>query len=185
MLDTLTETVRETWGSFDGFLHSLAHAQREDLQGSYYDTSREGFLHAMNVSVYSLTAMVQRLHPLLHEGSSIITLSYLGANRVVENYNVMGVAKAALESSVRYLAKDLGQRRIRVNAVSPGAVKTLSARGISDFNVLLERFNSRIFLEEDVTPESIAGTIVYLFSDLSRPVTGETIHVDAGFHIVA
>ena len=181
----LAKNVQAVWPKFDGFLHSIAHANRDDLNGVYYNVSREGFLHAMNISAYSFTALTRVLHPLLNEGASLVTLSYLGAERAVSNYNIMGVAKAALEASVLYLARDLGVEGIRVNAVSPGAVKTLSARGITDFTSLLDYFESRKLLQDKVTPDSVAGTVVYLFSDLARIVTGEVIHVDAGFHIIA
>ncbi|MCL2547606.1 MAG: enoyl-ACP reductase [Symbiobacteriaceae bacterium] len=181
----MADQLEQIWRTFDGFLHSLAHARREDLSGAYFEVSREGFLHAMNISAYSFTALARILKPLLNEGSSLVTLTYLGSERAVSNYNVMGVAKAALEASVRYLARDFGLGKIRVNAVSPGPIKTLSARGINDFSSLLDYFESRVLLDEVVSADSIAGTVVYLFSDLSRPVTGEIVHVDAGFHIVA
>ncbi|MCL2498058.1 MAG: SDR family oxidoreductase, partial [Symbiobacteriaceae bacterium] len=179
----LAMKIAEVWQSCNGFLHSIAHANREDLGGDYYQVSREGFLHAMNISAYSFTALTRALLPLLQEGSSLVTLTYLGAERAVNNYNVMGVAKAALESSVRFLARDLGPKRIRVNALSPGVIKTLSARGIPDFTSLQDYFQSRVLLPDAFTAESVGGSMVYLFSDLSLMVTGEVIHVDAGFHI--
>ena len=184
-IQQLAVDTGEIWPTCDGFLHSLAHARREDLNGAYHTVSRENFLHAMNISAYSFTALASALKPLLKEGSSLVTLTYLGSQRAVSNYNVMGVAKAALEASVRYLAKDFGPERIRVNAVSPGPIKTLSARGINDFSSLMDYFHSRVLLNEEVSAETISGTVVYLFSDLSRPVTGEVLHVDAGFHVVA
>ena len=184
-IDQLAVDVQSVWPQFNGFLHSIAHANREDLGGAYLNVTREGFIHTLDISAYSFTALARVFHPMLREGSSLLTLSYLGAERAVLNYNVMGVAKAALEASVRYLARDLGADNIRVNALSPGVLKTLSARGISDFSSLLDYFESRVLLSEPVNTSSVAGSAVYLFSDLSKVVTGEVIHVDAGFHVIA
>ena len=149
------------------------------------NTNREGFLLAHNISAYSLTAVAKAARPLMTEGGSIVTLTYLGGERVVSNYNVMGVAKAALEASVKYLAADLGAEGIRVNSISAGPIRTLSAKGISGFNTILKDIEERAPLRRTTTPEEVGDTALFLFSDLSRGMTGENLHVDSGFHIIA
>jgi enoyl-[acyl-carrier protein] reductase I len=168
-------------------VHSVAFAQKEDLDGQFIDTSRDGFRVAMDISVYSLTALARQAAPLMDAagGGSIITLSYLGGERVVKNYNVMGVAKAALEMSVRYLAADLGAHNIRVNAISAGPIKTLAARGISGFSQITDYMKDHTPLRRNIEAAEVGDTALYLASDASRGMTGEVLHVDAGFHIMA
>jgi enoyl-[acyl-carrier protein] reductase I len=165
-------------------VHSLAFANREDLSRPFVETQREGFLLAQNVSAYSLVAVARATAPLMTEGGSIMTMTYLGATRVVPMYNVMGVAKAALESSVRYLAADLGSRNIRVNAISAGPVKTASARAIKDFSMVLSTVADRSPLRRNTDPAEVADTAVFLASSLGRGLTGNILFVDAGMHIV-
>jgi len=184
-LSGLAETIREKYGRIDTVVHSIAFANREDLSRAFVETSRDGYLLAQEVSAYSLVAVARALAPLMSEGGSIITLSYLGAVRVVQNYNVMGVAKAALEASVRYLASDLGPQKIRVNAISAGPVKTTSARGIRDFTKVLEGVAAIAPLRRNTDPAEVADTAVFLSSSLGRGVTGNVIYVDAGFQIMA
>ena len=179
----LTETLKEK-GNLDTVVHSIAFANREDLSRRFTETSRAGYLLAQEVSSYSLVAVARAVEPLMSAGGSIMTLSYLGSVRVVENYNVMGVAKAALEASVRYLAADLGSKNIRVNAISAGPVKTTSARGVKDFSKLLEGFAQRTPLRRNTDPAEVADTAVFLGSHLGRGVTGNVIYVDAGFQIM-
>jgi enoyl-[acyl-carrier protein] reductase I len=174
----------ETHDSLDILVHALAFAKREDLDGAFVDTSRDGFALALDVSAYSLVALTRAARPLLHRGSSVMTLSYYGAEKVVVNYNVMGVAKAALEASVRYLAADLGPDGIRVNAISAGPVRTLAAAGIGGFKKLYGGFAELAPLRTNITPEDVGRTAIYLASDLSSAVTGETIYVDGGFNIL-
>ncbi len=173
---------RETYGAIDVLVHALAFARREDLEGTFVDTSRDGFALALDVSAYSLVAVTREARPLLGRGSSVMTLTYYGAEKVVANYNVMGVAKAALEASVRYLAADLGPDGIRVNAISAGPIRTLAASGVSGFRKLYGSFAEVAPLRANVTIDDVGGTAVYLASDLSSGVTGEVLHVDAGFH---
>ena len=180
-LDDLFAELESRWGQIDAVVHSVAFADRNDLANRFSLTSREGFKLALDVSAYSLVAVAQRAHRLMKEGGSIITLSYLGAERVVENYNVMGVAKAALESSVRYLAADLGEDNIRVNAISAGPIKTLAASGIPKFKELLAKFAETAPLKRNVSQEDVANTAMYLLGPLSSGVTGETLYVDCGF----
>lgn len=169
----------------DAVVHSIAFANKEDLSNPFVQTSREGFRTATDVSAYSLVAVARVLTPLMTRGGSITTLSYLGAVRVLPNYNVMGVAKAALESSVRYLAYDLGASNIRVNAISAGAIKTASARGIKDFSKMLEAGEMKSPLRRNTDPAEVGDTAVFLASDLGRGVTGNVIYVDAGYQIMA
>ncbi|KUP07542.1 enoyl-ACP reductase [Bacillus coahuilensis p1.1.43] len=176
-------SIKEKVGTLDGIAHCIAFANKEELQGEYMNTTRDGFLLAQNISSYSLTAVLKDAKDLLHEGSSVVTLTYLGGERVIENYNVMGVAKASLEASVKYLANDLGPLGIRVNAISAGPIRTLSAKGVSDFNSILKEIEERAPLRRNTTPEEVGDTALFLFSSLSRGITGETIHVDSGFHI--
>ena len=174
----------EREGSLDILVHALAFAKREDLDGAYVDTSREGFALALDVSTYSLVALVRGARPLLRAGASVITLTYYGAEKVVAHYNVMGVAKAALEASVRYLAADLGPDGVRVNAISAGPIRTLSAAGIAGFKSMYGAFDDVAPLRANITIEDVGGTALYLASDLSRQVTGEVIYVDGGFSIL-
>ncbi len=184
-LDNLAARLKDEWGVVHSLVHSLAYAKKEELDGLYADTSREGFLLAHNISAYSLVAAAQRLYPLMSEGGTIITLTFQGSQRVVPNYNVMGVAKASLEASVRYLASDLGPQKIRVNAISAGPIKTLSAKGVKDFNRLLEGVAERTPLRSLATADDVAATALFLASDLSRAITGTVLYADCGYHIMA
>ncbi len=183
-LQKLSAALQEE-GHIDAMVHSIAFANREDLARPFVETSRAGYLLAQEVSAYSLVAVARVVAPLMKDGGSIITLSYLGANRVVMNYNVMGVAKAALEAAVRYLAADLGPKNIRVNAISAGAVKTASLRGIKDASKLVDGLADHSPLRRKTDPAEVADTAVFLASNLGRGVTGNVIYVDAGFHIMA
>jgi enoyl-[acyl-carrier protein] reductase I len=174
----------ETHDSLDIMVHALAFARREDLEGGFVETSREGFALALDISAYSLVALSRAARPLLRRGSSILTLSYYGAEKVVANYNVMGVAKAALEASVRYLAADLGPDGIRVNAISAGPIRTLAASGIAGFKRMYGGFADVAPLRASITPEDVGRSAVYLASNLSNAVTGETLYVDGGFNIL-
>jgi enoyl-[acyl-carrier protein] reductase I len=176
--------IKEAVGTIHGIAHCIAFANKEELKGEYLNTNREGFLLAQNISAYSLTAVAKEARPLMTEGGSIVTLTYLGGERAIKNYNVMGVAKASLEASVKYLASDLGKDGIRVNAISAGPIRTLSAKGVSDFNSILREIEERAPLRRATTTEEVGDTAVYLFSHLSRGVTGENIHVDSGYHVL-
>ncbi len=180
----LFDSIQKDYGVLHGMAHCLAFAKGEELAGNYYDTSRDGYLLAQNISSYSLAAIAKGARPLMHEGGSILTLSYLGGERAVPNYNVMGVAKAALEASVRYLANDLGPEGIRVNTISAGPIKTVSAKGVRDFSAILDVYEEKAPLRRTVNQQDIGDTAVFLMSDLSRGITGEIIHVDAGYHIL-
>ena len=171
-------------GRLDILVHALAFAKREELDGRFVDTTREGFALALDVSAYSMVALARAAAPLMADGGSMMTLSYYGAEKVVPNYNVMGVAKAALEASVRYLAADLGRDGIRVNAISAGPIRTLAASGIAGFRQMYGRFRDYAPLRRNVSIDDVGATAVYLASDLSAGVTGETIYVDAGFNIL-
>ncbi len=183
-LDNLSGELKNRWGLIHGVVHSIAYAKKEELEGLFAETSREGFLLAQDVSAYSLVAVTQRLYPLMEEGGSIMTLTFQGSQRVVPNYNVMGVAKASLEASVRYLASDLGPHGIRVNAISAGPIKTLSAKGVRDFNRLLDGIEEKTPLRRLASAEDVADTALYYASDLSRAVTGTIQYVDCGYHIM-
>lgn len=183
-LDNLAEELKNRCGRVHGVVHSIAYAKKEELDGLFADTSRDGFLLAHNVSAYSLVAITQRLYPLMDEGGSIITLTFQGSQRVVPNYNVMGVAKASLEASVRYLAADLGPYGIRVNAISAGPIKTLSAKGVKNFNRLLDGIEEKTPLRRLATAEDVAETALYLAADMSSAVTGTIHYVDCGYHIM-
>jgi enoyl-[acyl-carrier protein] reductase I len=176
--------IKEQVGAIHGIAHCIAFANKEELQGEYMNTTRDGFLLAQNISSYSLTAVAKEARGLMTEGGSIVTLTYLGGERVIRNYNVMGVAKAALDASVKYLANDLGPQGIRVNSISAGPIRTLSAKGISDFNTILKEIEEKAPLRRTTTPEEIGDTALFLFSDLSRGMTGENLHVDSGYHIL-
>jgi enoyl-[acyl-carrier protein] reductase I len=175
---------REVHGDLDILVHAVAHARREDLEGSFLDTSRDGFLFSLDVSAYSLISVTRAARPLLHRGSSVLTLTYLGSERVTTNYNVMGVSKAALEATVRYLAAELGPDGIRVNAISAGPIRTLSASGVRDFRRLYGPFDQIAPLRAHVTKEDVGNAAVFLCSDLSSAVTGEITFVDGGFNIM-
>jgi len=183
-LAALVTVLEAEFPKLDIVVHSIAFANKEDLSRPFLETSRDGYLLSQNVSSYSLVAMARALTPLMTDGGSIMTLTYLGATRVVENYNVMGVAKAALEACVRYLAADLGPRNIRVNAISAGPIKTASARGIKDFSKVLDGVAQHAPLRRNCDPAEVGDTAVFLASNLGRGVTGNTIFVDAGFHIM-
>lgn len=176
--------IKEATGSISGVAHCIAFANKEELQGDYMNVTRDGFLLAHNISAYSLTAVAKEAKGLMAEGGSIVTLTYLGGERAIPNYNVMGVAKASLDASVRYLAADLGKDNIRVNSISAGPIRTLSAKGVSDFNSILKEIEEKAPLRRNTTPEEVGDTALFLFSDLSRGITGENIHVDSGFHIL-
>lgn len=183
-IDAVFETIAESWGSLDFLVHAVAFSDRNQLTGRYVETTEDNFSRTMLVSCYSLTAVTQRAEKLMTKGGSILTLSYYGAEKWLPHYNVMGVAKAALEASVRYLAADLGVKNIRVNAISSGPIKTLAASGIGDFRYILKWNEHNTPLRRTVTIEEVGSAAVYLLSDMSRGVTGEVQHVDAGYHIV-
>ena len=183
-LINLKEAIEKDYGKIDFLVHSVAFAPREALDGKFIDTSKEAFKIAMEISVYSLIEVVQKLEPVLSDGASILTLTYLGSQRYVPHYNVMGVAKAALEASVRYLAVDLGSRKIRINALSAGPIKTLAASGIGDFSEILKYNEKNSPLRKNVTIEEVGNSAMYLLSDLSSGVTGEVHFVDAGYNIM-
>lgn len=183
-IDDFFGSVKSRHGTIHGLVHAIAYAKAEELQGRFADTSRDGFALAMDISAYSLVAVSKRAADLMDGGGSIVTLSYMGSEKVVPGYNVMGAAKAALEAGVRYLAEDLGPSGIRVNAISAGAVKTLSARGIKDFSSILEHTRQRAPLRKNIEPEEIADATVFLLSDMSKGITGEVLHVDCGMNII-
>jgi len=178
------EDVRKHHERLDFVVHAIAFANREDLAGRFIDTPREGFRQSLEVSAYSLTAVTRAALPLMTAGGSVVTLTYLGSERAMPHYNVMGVAKAALEASVRYLAADLGPSRIRVNAVSAGPVQTLSARGIAGFSGMLDAMNERAALKRNIEASEVAQAAVFLLSDGASGITGQTLYVDAGFNIM-
>ncbi|GGK12655.1 enoyl-[acyl-carrier-protein] reductase [NADH] FabI [Caldalkalibacillus thermarum] len=185
--DEITEafaTIKEKVGVIHGLAHCIAFAKTEELQGEFVNTSREGYHLAQDISAYSLVAVARAAKDLMTEGGSIVTLTYLGGERVVPNYNVMGVAKAALDAIVKYLANDLGPRNIRVNSISAGPIRTLAAKGVKDFNSILKTIEEKAPLRRTVTQEEVGKTALYLLSDLSSGVTGEIIHVDSGFNIL-
>lgn len=175
--------LKEKWGKIDFVVHAVAFANREDLKHGYSQTSREGFQLALDISAYSLVAMTRYAVPLMNEGGSIVAMTYLGAERVIPNYNVMGVAKAALEASVRYLAAELGEQAIRVNAISAGPIKTLAASGIANFREKLKLMDERAPLKRCVSQEEVGKSALYLLSDLASGVTGEIHYVDGGYNI--
>ncbi|MGE3691386.1 MAG: enoyl-ACP reductase FabI [Novosphingobium sp.] len=184
MLDEAFATLAARWPKIDFLVHAIGSSDKNELRGRYSDTSLDNFLSTMNISVYSLTAVAKRALPLMPEGGSILTLTYYGAEKVVPHYNVMGVAKAALETSVRYLAADLGRDNVRVNAISAGPIRTLAASGIGDFNLILKWNELNAPLGRNVTIEDVGGAGLYLLSDLASGVTGEVHHVDAGYHVI-
>lgn len=176
--------IKEKVGVIHGLVHSVAFAKREELKGEYADTSRDGFLIAQEVSAFSLVALTKAAKELMTEGGSIVTQTYLGAERVIPNYNVMGVAKASLEASVRYLAEDVGKYNIRVNAISAGPIRTLSAKGVSGFNEKANVIVEKAPLRRNVDQDQVGDATLFFLSELSRGVTGEVLHVDSGFHII-
>ncbi len=183
-LDSVFAEIERKWGRLDFVVHAIAYSDKEELKGRYVDTSPENFATTMNISCYSLTAVALRAEKLMSDGGAIITLSYYGSQRVVPHYNVMGVAKAALEASVRYLAKDLGPKNIRINAISAGPIKTLASSGVGDFRYLLKWNETNAPLQRNVTIEDVGGSALYLLSDLSTAVTGVVHNVDSGYHVV-
>lgn len=183
-VDAVFKRVADEWGGLDFVIHAIGFADKQYLRGRYMDTPRAAFLQALDISCYSFVSVAQRAVPLMKPGGSLLTMSYLGAERVTPHYNVMGVAKAALEASVRYLAADLGGAGIRVNAISAGPIKTLAASGIGDFRYILKWNQYNAPLGRNVTIEDVGGAGLYLLSDLSSGVTGEVHHVDCGYHIV-
>ena len=183
-VDALFAALEEKWGKLDFIVHAIGFSDKNELRGRYVDTSKDNFMMTMDISVYSFTAVVNRAEKMMTDGGSCLTLTYYGAERVMPHYNVMGVAKAALEASVRYLAEDLGKKRIRVNAISAGPIKTLAASGIGDFRYILKWNEYNSPLRKNVSIDEVGGSALYLLSDLSTGVTGETHHVDAGYHVV-
>lgn len=183
-IENMADLLKNKWGKLNGIVHSLAYARKEELAGLYAETSREGFLLAHNISSYSLTAVANKLYPLMSEGGSIITLTFQGSQRVVPNYNVMGVAKASLEASVRYLASDLGAKGIRVNAVSAGPIRTVSAKGVKDFSSFLKEVEEKSPLGKLVSADEVAGVTLFLLGEQSTAVTGTVIYADCGYHIM-
>src|SRR5690348_2411544 len=183
-IERLFATLQQRYGKLHVLVHSVAFAPAEELKGDFVNTTREGFRVAHDVSVYSLVALARAAAPLMEDGGSIITMTYYGAERVVPRYNVMGVAKAALECTVRYLAYDLGKKRIRVNAISAGPIKTLAARGVGDLGEMLKAHAERAPLQRNVDVKEVGATGVFLASDASSGITGETIYVDCGYNIM-
>ncbi len=183
-MDDVFATLEKSWGTFDFLVHAIAFSDKNELKGKYVDTSLGNFLNSMNISCYSFTALAKRAYPLMPRGGSLVTLTYLGAERVMPHYNVMGVAKAALEASVRYLAADLGEFNVRVNAISAGPVKTLAASGIGDFRYILKWNELNAPLQRNTTLDDVGGAGLFLCSDLGSGVTGEVLHVDSGYHVV-
>jgi enoyl-[acyl-carrier protein] reductase I len=183
-MDALFEALKARWGKLDFLVHAIGFSDKSELRGRYVDTSRDNFAMTMDISVYSFTAVCQRAAAMMPDGGSLLTMTYYGAERVMPHYNVMGVAKAALEASVRYLAEDLGKDGIRVNAISAGPIKTLAASGIGDFRYIMKWNEYNAPLRRNVSIDDVGGSALYLLSDLGAGVTGETHHVDAGYHVV-
>jgi enoyl-[acyl-carrier protein] reductase I len=183
-IDAFYAQIQQQFGQLDAVVHSVAYAPAEDMKGDFLNTSREGFRIAHDVSVYSLIAVTRAAAPLMTNGGSVVTLSYFGAEKVVPGYNVMGVAKAALEATVRYLANSLGPKAIRVNAISAGPIKTLAARGVGDLSLMLKNHAEHAPLKRNVEPREVADTALFLASALGTGITGETIHVDCGYNIM-
>ena len=183
-MDHLFESVSRKWGKIDFVVHGIAFANKDELKGRYINTSLPNFLNSMNISCYSLTAIAQRAEPLMSDGGSILTLSYYGAEKAIPFYNVMGLAKSALETSVKYLAYDMGPNNIRVNAISAGPIKTLAASGIGNFQLMLKIHENTAPLKRNTTQQDVAGAALYLISDLASGVTGEIHYVDSGYNIM-
>lgn len=182
-IQAAADFVREQWGDIDVLVHSVAFANRDDLTNRFIETSREGFSLALDVSAYSLVAICKAFEPLLKPGSSVMTMTYYGSQKAILHYNVMGVAKAALEAAVRYLAVDLGEKDVRINAISAGPIKTLAASAVGDFKSRLSHFEEFVPLKRTVTIQDVGGTALYLASDLSKAVTGEVTYVDCGYNM--
>jgi len=183
-IDSLFDALKEKWGNLDFVVHAIGFSDKNELRGRYVDTSRANFSLSMDISVYSFTAVVQRAEKMMNEGGSCLTLTYYGAEKVMPHYNVMGVAKAALEASVKYLAEDLGKDGIRVNAISAGPIKTLAASGIGDFRYIMKWNEYNSPLRRNVTTQDVGKAALFLLSDLGSGTTGENLHVDAGYHVV-
>jgi enoyl-[acyl-carrier protein] reductase I len=183
-VDATFDAIKSSWGTLDFVVHAIAFSDKDELKGLYVDTSRKNFQQTLDISCFSFTAVCARARPLMPNGGSLLTLSYFGAERVMPHYNVMGIAKAALECSVQYLAADLGPEKIRVNAISAGPIKTLAASGIGDFRHILRWNELNAPLKRNVTIDDVGGAGIYLLSDLSRGVTGEIHHVDGGYNVV-
>ena len=183
-IDAVFDDLQAKWGKIDFFVHAVAYSNKDELTGRYVDTSRDNFLKTMDISVYSFTSVAARAEKLMSDGGSMLTLTYYGAEKVMPHYNVMGVAKAALEASVRYLAVDLGNKAIRVNAISAGPIKTLAASGIGDFRYILKWNEYNAPLKRTITIDEVGQSALYLMSDMSKGVTGEVHHVDCGYHTV-
>jgi len=183
-VDETFATIEREFGQLDCLIHAIAFARREDLEGRYIDTSRDGYHLALDVSAYSLNALTHGAEKLMTDGSSVVAMTYLGSERACRNYNVMGVAKAALESGVRYLASELGEQGIRVNGISAGPIRTLAARGIKSFSTMLKLHEERAPLRRNVTQEEVANTALFLCSNLSSGITGEMLYVDGGYRIM-
>ena len=183
-LETVFNTIRGNWGKIDFVVHAIAYSDKDELKGEYINTSRDNFLRTLDISCFSFTSVAKYSAELMPDGGSLLTLSYYGAERVMPHYNVMGVAKAALESSVRYLAMDLGKKNIRVNSLSAGTIKTLAASGIGDFRYIMKWNELNSPLKRNVTQNEVGKAALFLLSDMSSGVTGENLHVDAGYHIV-
>lgn len=183
-IDALFDSLKETWGKLDFVVHAIGFSDKNELRGRYVDTSRSNFAMSMDISVYSFTAVMQRAEKMMSPGASAVTLTYYGAEKVMPHYNVMGVAKAALEASVKYLAEDLGKDGIRVNAISAGPIKTLAASGIGDFRYIMKWNEYNSPLRRNVTIEDVGKAALFLISDLGSGTTGENLHVDAGYHVV-
>ncbi|MCH2094844.1 MAG: enoyl-ACP reductase FabI [Rhodobacteraceae bacterium] len=183
-IDALFDALAATWGKLDFIVHAIGFSDKNELRGRYVDTTRDNFLMTMDISVFSFTAVVNRAAAMMNDGGSCLTLTYYGAEKVMPHYNVMGVAKSALETSVRYMAEDLGKDGIRVNAISAGTIKTLAASGIGDFRYIMKWNENNAPLRRTVTQEEVGKSALYLLSDLGSAVTGEVHHVDAGYHVV-
>jgi enoyl-[acyl-carrier protein] reductase I len=183
-MDALFAALAAKWGKIDFLVHAIGFSDKNELRGRYVDTSRQNFLMTMDISVYSFTAVCQRASAMMNEGGSLLTLTYYGAEKVMPHYNVMGVAKAGLEASVKYLAEDLGKDGIRVNAISAGPIKTLAASGIGDFRYIMRWNELNSPLRRNVTQDEVGKAALYLLSDLGSGTTGENLHVDAGYHVV-
>ncbi len=183
-IDSLFSVIKENHGVLHGLVHSIAHAYPEDLKNDFVYTSRDGFLHALDISAYSLIAISRKAMEIMPDGGSIMTLTYIGSEKVLPGYNIMGVAKSALETSVKYLASDLGPKGIRVNAISAGPIKTMSAKGVSNFSDILDATEEKAPLRRRITQKDLGKSAVYLLSDLSCGMSGEIIHVDCGFNIM-
>ena len=183
-IDALFASLEEKWGKLDFVVHAIGFSDKNELRGRYVDTSRSNFTMTMDISVFSFTAVAQRAEKMMSKGGALLTLTYYGAEQVMPHYNVMGVAKAALEASVKYLAEDLGKDGIRVNAISAGPIKTLAASGIGDFRYIMKWNEYNSPLRRNVTVDDVGNSALYLLSDLSSGVTGENLHVDAGYHVV-